>query len=239
MSDILIASILIFLSTFIPSLIPLILDKKSVQIQLLMSFVSGVLIAVTFYHLIPLSVQLQKENLGYYILLGFLIFYILERFIIVHPCQEHGCVSHHIGIGALIGLSLHCLLTGFSLGIAIDGTKFAGTSLSPLLFAICVHKIPESFSLSTLLVQSKISTQRVFIYLLIYCFMTPLGIYLSKESLINFGLNQSLYSLFAISTGTFIYIATSDLLPQIHRRGRERFVHLFAFLTGVILILAI
>jgi zinc transporter ZupT len=75
MSDFFVASILIFLSTFIPSLVPLILDKKSVQIQLLMSFVSGVLIAVTFYHLIPLSVQLQKEHLGYYILLGFLIFY--------------------------------------------------------------------------------------------------------------------------------------------------------------------
>lgn len=237
MSDILIGSLFIFLSTLIPALIPMILTKKSIKLNLLMSFVSGVLISVTFYHLIPLSVQLQKENIGLYILIGFLVFYILERFIVVHPCQEHGCVSHHVGVGALVGLSLHCLLTGFSLGITLDGSHFAGSSIYPILFAICVHKIPESFSLSTLLIQSRIASGKVVASIIVYSFMTPLGIYLSKDSLNYFGLNQSLYSLFAISTGTFIYIATSDLLPQIHRKGRDRFIHLFAFVLGVLLIL--
>ncbi len=233
MSELIIASILVFLTTFIPALVPLILEKKAIRLNILMSFVSGVLIAVTFYHLIPLSAQLQKTDVGLYILLGFLIFYVMERFIIVHPCQEHGCVSHHVGMGALVGLSLHCLLTGFSLGIAIDGSTREGASIYPILIAICVHKIPESFSLSTLLLKSKMPVNKVVLSILTYCLMTPLGIFLSKESLMNFGLNQSLYSLFCISTGSFIYIATSDLVPQIHYQGRERFIHLIVFLLGV------
>lgn len=231
---ILMSAILLFLTTFVFALLPIILEKKSLQINPLLSFCSGVLIATAFLYMLPVAMKFSGPDAGLFILLGFLILYITERFIMVHPCQEHGCVSHTVGISAFIGLSLHCLLTGFSFGITIQSTDTVQI-LTPFLMALVVHKIPESFSLSTLLIKSNLKNNHVVWFLISYCMMTPLGILLSKYSL-DLTINSSLNVLVALSTGTFIYIAASDLLPQVHHKGRNRFIHLSLFLLGLLII---
>lgn len=232
-----ISAIAIFLTTFLSALFPLIWDKKQIKIDPLLSFCSGVLIATAFLYMLPAAMSMNSSDAGFYILVGFLILYILEKFIMVHPCQEHNCVSHTVGISAFIGLSIHCLLTGFSLGIAIQSSDTIQI-LTPLLTAIIAHKVPESFSLSTLLIRSKMKISSVVIFLLCYCLMTPLGIYFSKLSM-DLTITTPLYLLFSISTGTFIYIASSDILPQVHHHGKFRYFHLFLFILGVFLIYAL
>lgn len=229
-----IASISLFVTTLVFALIPMIWEKRSMKLTPLLNFCSGVLIATAFLHMLPSAIQLSGPHAGFYVLVGFLILYISERFIMVHPCQEHGCVSHTIGISAFIGLSLHCILTGFAVGIAIQSTETIQI-LTPFLVAVIAHKVPESFSLSTLLIQSTIKNKNVVWFVLLYCLMTPLGIFLSEYSL-NLAISSSLNILIAISTGTFIYIATSDLLPQVHYKGRQRFVNLSLFVLGIIII---
>jgi len=231
---IILASALLFLTTFVFALIPIIWEKKSLEINPLLSFCSGVLIATAFLYMLPTAFKMSGGDAGFYVLLGFLILYITERFIMVHPCQEHGCVSHTIGVSAFIGLSLHCLLTGFSVGIAIQSTDTVQL-LTPFLTAVVAHKIPESFSLSTLLIKSQLKNKNVVWFILMYCLMTPAGILLSKYSL-DLTINSSLNILIAVSTGTFIYIATSDLLPQVHHKGRNRFIHLALFIAGLFII---
>lgn len=230
----LLAATLLFLTTFVFALIPIIWEKKSLQIHPLLSFCSGVLIATAFLYMLPSAFRLSGPDAGFYVLLGFLILYITERFIMVHPCQEHGCVSHTVGISAFIGLSLHCILTGFSVGIAI-GQADTLPLLTPFLTAVIAHKIPESFSLSTLLIKSQLKNKNVVWFLLLYCLMTPAGILLAKQSL-DLTISSSLNILIAVSTGTFIYIATSDLLPQVHHKGRNRFIHLALFVLGLFII---
>lgn len=225
---------LLFLTTFIFALVPIIWEKKALNINPLLSFCSGVLIATAFLHMLPSSFEQTGANSGFFVLLGFLILYITERFIMVHPCQEHGCVSHTVGISAFIGLSLHCILTGFSVGVAIESTTTMPL-LTPFLTAVIAHKIPESFSLSTLLIKSTMKNKHVVWFLLLYCLMTPLGIFMAEYSL-HLSVNSSLNALIAVSTGTFIYIATSDLLPQAHQTGRKRFVHLALFIIGLFVI---
>ncbi len=229
-----IASIALFITTLLFAVVPIVWEKRSLQLNPLLSFCSGVLIATAFLHMLPSAIQLSGSNAGFYVLLGFLILYITERFIMVHPCQEHGCVSHTVGVSAFIGLSLHCILTGFSVGIAIQSTETIQI-LTPFLTAVIAHKIPESFSLSTLLIKSNLKNRNVVWFILLYCLMTPLGLFLSKYSL-NLTVSSSLYLLIAISTGTFIYIATSDLLPQIHYQGKKRFINLALFVLGIFII---
>lgn len=231
---VLIAAASLFLTTFVFALIPIIWEKRSLQINPLLSFCSGVLIATAFLYMLPTAFRLSGPEAGSFVLLGFLILYITERFIMVHPCQEHGCVSHTIGISAFIGLSLHCLLTGFSVGIAIESTDTVQL-LTPFLTAVIAHKVPESFSLSTLLIKSQLKNRNVVWFILLYCLMTPAGILLAKYSL-DLTISSSLNILIAISTGTFIYIATSDLLPQVHHKGRNRFIHLALFVAGLFII---
>jgi zinc and cadmium transporter len=231
---ILIVAGLLFLTTFIFALAPIVWEKKALNINPLLSFCSGVLIATAFLYMLPTAFRMSGSDAGSFVLLGFLILYITERFIMVHPCQEHGCVSHTVGISAFIGLSLHCLLTGFSVGIAIQSSD-TGALLAPFLTAVVAHKIPESFSLSTLLIKSNLKNKNVVWFILMYCLMTPAGILLARYSL-DLTINSSLTSLIALSTGTFIYIATSDLLPQVHHKGRSRFIHLTLFVAGLFII---
>ncbi len=231
---ILISAALLFLVTFTFALIPIIWEKKSLQLNPLLSFCSGVLIATAFLYMLPAAFKLSGSDVGLYVLLGFLILYITERFIMVHPCQEHGCVSHTVGISAFIGLSLHCILTGFSVGIAIESTDTIQI-LTPFLTAVIAHKIPESFSLSTLLIKSTLKNRNVVWFILLYCLMTPAGILLARYSL-SISVTSPLNVLIAVSTGTFIYIATSDLLPQVHHKGKNRFIHLALFVLGLFII---
>lgn len=231
---VILVSALLFLTTFVFALIPIIWEKRSLHINPLLSFCSGVLIATAFLYMLPVAFRMSGPDSGFYVLLGFLILYITERFIMVHPCQEDGCISHTIGISAFIGLSLHCLLTGFSVGIAIQSTDTI-QMLTPFITAVIAHKIPESFSLSTLLIKSPMKNKYVVWFILMYCLMTPAGLLLSKYSL-DLTINSSLNILIAVSTGTFIYIATSDLLPQVHHKGRNRFIHLALFIAGLFII---
>lgn len=229
------SALFIFLATSLAALFPLVWKKKALNLDPLLSFCSGILIATAFVYMLPTAVKMHSGDVGLYILLGFLLLFILEKFIMVHPCQEHHCISHHVGISALVGLSIHCLLTGFSLGIAIKSSDSLAV-LTPILAAVIAHKIPESFSLSTLLLKSAMKVKSVLLFLFIYCLMTPLGLYISTVTL-DMSFSYSLNLVFAISTGTFIYIASSDILPQVHHEGKFRFFHLFLFLLGVFLIL--
>lgn len=228
------SALVIFFITFLSALFPLIWEKKSIKLDPLLSFCSGVLIATAFLSMLPAAVKINPESAGLYILVGFLLLYVMEKFLMVHPCQEHSCVSHTVGISAFIGLSLHCILTGFALGLAIHSAETIQI-LTPFLTAIIAHKIPESFSLSTLLIRSKMKTTTVVMFLLCYCLMTPIGLYFSKLSM-DLTISTPLYVLFSVSTGTFIYIASSDILPQLHNHGRFKYFHLFLFILGVFLI---
>jgi len=164
------------------------------------------------------------------ILLSFLALFVIEKFVMLHPCEESHCDYHTIGIASYVGMVIHTFFDGVALG-----TSFMVPGLSGIVFlAIMMHKVPSSFSLACILKKAKWPTVRIFLFLALFGSLIPLGASVSSYFLSKMGDVVIGYGL-ALSLGTFIYISTSDFLPEVHRRDAHRVKSFLSFFAGVFL----
>ncbi len=215
------------------SLFPLLKKLKKWQLRLGISFGAGVLLSTAFVHILPEIAKVLEGDVGIPILAGFLILYLLEKFVMVHPCEEGDCHFHKIGAAAFWGISFHSLLDGVALG--------ASLAFPPLTFAvflaIAVHKVPAAISLSTILIYNGDYTRKKIIILsLLFSLTTPLGALLSWVILGEFS-QSFLCMALGFSMGTFLSIAISDLLPKVHEgEWNEKAGNMAALFLGVFII---
>jgi len=208
--------------------LPLLREFSEKRLALPLSFSGGVLLGAVFFHMIPQTSAILREGMGWPILAGFLLIFILERFVFVHACGESDCDVHHVGIPAFLGISLHSLLDGVALG-----ASFVLPQLAPvILLAVVIHKMPDGISLSSILLSAGWGRRRIIYLTLIFSLMTPIGTLLAYPFLRS--LSPQLVAIaVGISAGTFLAIATSDILPQIHRLDRRNPMTLLFLLAGL------
>ena len=99
--------------------LPLMRALSQRALALLLSFSAGVLLGAVFFHMLPEVSSALGANLGLPVLAGFLLIFVMERFVFVHACEEHDCDIHQMGIPAFLGISLHSLLDGIALGAGL------------------------------------------------------------------------------------------------------------------------
>ncbi|KAA3600823.1 MAG: transporter, Zip family protein [Calditrichaeota bacterium] len=222
---------IIALISFLSGSIPLWkkLDEKYLRIGI--SFGAGTLLGAAFLSFLPEILHSGIHEAGIYILLGFITLYILEKFVMVHPCEETHCNVHNIGLSAYVGLSIHSLTDGFILGSATLLPSLSGVAL----LAILGHKGPASFSLSNILLYSHYSNKKVWVLNSIFAIITPIGALISYYLLQEIS-EEMIMICVSFSLGTFLHIATSDLLPEIHKAEKWKLVNLFALLLGILII---
>jgi len=224
-------SIMIVAVAWAGGIIPIYYRENKFVIHLFISFGAGILLGAAFLHMIPESAKSIGHDLGLPLLAGFLVLYIAEKFVMTHPCPAENCEQHTVGISAFIGLSLHSLITGLALGSGILVPK-----LGLIVFlAIVLHKLPASLSLASLLVKDKYSTTKIAWIIFIFSIMVPIGAFLTYF----FAQNTSetvVGMLVAFSGGTFLHVASDDLLPEVHQHGDDRKLRLIAFIVGLLVI---
>jgi zinc and cadmium transporter len=222
---------LIFLASLIGGLIPLkIAAKRQNTLKLAVSFGAGLLLGMAFLHMVPEAAELNAQ-FGYWFLAGFVLLLVLERFIMVHACEERGCHYHTVGIAAFAGLTVHGLLEGFALG----STLFA-SGLAPLvLVAVLSHKIPAGFALSSILRLASLTKRQIVLFVTGVSISGPLGLLLSLVILKHENMPSVSGSLLALSAGSFIYIGACDLLPELHRENKQKIARLGCFFVGLFL----
>jgi len=220
--------VVLILTTIAAGLVPLFKSWEKKHIRLFISFGAGSLIGASFIHMIPETVDVVGSGVGIAVLTGFLILYIIEKFTMLHACEGEDCTFHQMGVVSFIGLGAHNIIDGF---VLVTSTMLP--DLGPIVFvAIVVHKVPASFSLSSILVMGEYTRKQVLVYLIIFSLMLPLG-GLAAMFLMNALGPYELGIAVAVSAGTFLYIATSDLLPEVHRVGEWRHQNLIGFLVGI------
>ncbi len=219
---------IIMLAAWAGGAIPLFFRWRSLVIHLFISFGAGILLGAAFLHMIPDSSEYIGSKLGVPALLGFLLLYILEKFIMIHPCPADHCEYHHVGLAAFFGLSLHSLITGMSLGAGIMVPRLGLV----VFLAVLLHKLPASLSLSSILVKENYRTNSIVLIILIFSLMIPVGalgtfFFAAHTSTTIIGY------LIAFSSGTFLHVAADDLLPEVHSHFKYRKESLLTFLTGL------
>lgn len=214
--------------------------KGNGSLTAFLAFAAGVMFGASFFHMLPEALH----GTGYapltWVPVGFVFVFLLERYVIVHACEEPPeCAehAHHraLGLTAFWGLSVHTLFDGVALASAV--TEGVGAMA---FVAILAHKIPSSFSLASIFTSERRSKGRILVYVVLYALMVPVGslLYLGLQSVVPFG--DIAPRALAFSAGTFLYIAVSDLLPHVNRHGTtDRLRNVLALLAGLALMFAL
>jgi zinc and cadmium transporter len=223
----------IAVTSFVGGTIPLLRNWSHRSLLLPVSFSGGILLGAAFFHMIPESTQLLGRAVGWPLLAGFLVIFCLERFVLVHPnpegASEHGLAHHiHLGIAAYIGISFHSLLDGLAVTSAYERPDLAGV----VLLAVIFHKMPDAFALATLLLLDRWSKPAIALLMVLFAFTTPLGAVLTWLFLRR-ATNTIVGGALALSAGTFLAVATSDILPQIRRFDNQRVLPFLALFVGL------
>ena len=234
---------------------------RRVRSDALLSFSAGVMLGAAFFHMLPEAVHLGGPDVVPFTVAGFLFLFLLERFVLVHVCaepgpserlrghpapephglREHaghdhaheatGCDVHTLGVAAWLGMSAHTVVDGFALGAASVTPE-----LGLLVFlAILAHKVPNSFSLSAILISEGFSRAGAVAMNAAFALMVPVGagLYVVLRDLVHAERFTSLA--LAASAGTFLHLALSDILPDLHRRGASKWRLSAAMVAGVAL----
>ncbi|MBU0536291.1 MAG: ZIP family metal transporter [Nanoarchaeota archaeon] len=205
----------------------------------LVSFSVGALLGGAFIHLLPETFEEYGFGIytSFYVLGGILVFFVLEKFIHWRHChiptsKDH---PHPFAYMNLIGDSLHNF---------IDGMVIAGSYLAsiPLGFAttlaVVFHEIPQEMGDFGVLVHGGFKRSKA----LMFNFLTALTAVIGAVVVLIIGVRvQNITSfLLPFTAGGFIYIAGSDLIPELHKEcnASKSVMQLIAIVLGMMVMAA-
>ena len=181
---------------------------------LLVAFSSGTMLGTAFLHLIPESLEITGENTFIFILLGICIFFIVEKLLNWHHCHDVECDVHSFAYMNLVGDGLHNFLDG----IIIASSFLVSLSLGiATTIAVIYHEIPQEIGDFGVLLHGGFSKKQAITLNLVSGLISIIGVLVAFYiySLTNLMVNYFL----PIAAGGFIYVAGSDLIPQLHKKN--------------------
>ena len=222
----------VFSITMIGGWIPTIKLWTQETFRLVISFCAGILLGAVFFHVLPEISTVLGRQLGYSVMFGFLLIFVLEKFIMVHPCEEGECDYHKIGIAAYIGIGFHSILDGIAIG--------AGTMMNLsfiIILAVTIHKFPAALALSSLLVKGKeYSKKKILLSMFIFALATPVGALVAV--FIFQGVDDYVVATaLGISAGTFLFISIGDLLPTVYEEHEKGYKNLVSLCLGTLVMI--
>jgi zinc transporter ZupT len=192
---------------------------------------AGFMLAVAFLEMLPESMNFSVRWAPLLVLVGYCIVHLLEHTIVPH--FHFGEETHHdeflsarTSYSVLAGLAVHALFDG----IAIASGFVLSAKLGWLIFiAIFLHKVPEGFTVASVMVASGRSRSAAVIAAAVLATATLLGVALINvlPSWVEAGL--------PLSAGVAIYVAATDLVPEVNREPGIRMA--LVFFAGVLLFL--
>jgi zinc and cadmium transporter len=182
-----------------------------------MSFAAGVLISVSFVHIIPKAFEMS-DTAPIYLLVGFMGLYLSNRFLNTYVCHEYDCANYAVGIIPMLGIGLHSFLDGVIYSVTFNVSIFTGVLAAT---GMILHEFPEGIVTFLLLKRGGFSTRRSSQYaFLAAAISTPLGTLVSYPFIR--GIEQStLGLLLAVSAGALVYVGASHLLPAVERENKK------------------
>jgi ZIP family zinc transporter/zinc and cadmium transporter len=174
---------------------------------------AGFMLGTALLEMVPESFALSPHSAGQFILLGYFLMHFFEHTISGHfhfgeetHADEFG--HPHRGYSVLLGLVIHTFFDG----IAITSGFLVSNLLGWLIFvAVFLHKVPEGFTVSSVMLASGRSRTAAWGSSILLAGATLAGVLtmLAWRRSVGFGL--------PVSAGVTIYVAASDLIPEVNR----------------------
>jgi zinc and cadmium transporter len=202
----------------------------------LVSLSAGTMMGAVFFHLLPESHQYLRENQLYpTVLISFLSFFLIEKTLHWQHCHKHDCEVHSFGYMNLIGDGLH----NFIDGIVIAGAYAADIRMGLITtLAVIIHELPQEIGDFGVLIHAGFSKRKALIFNLFSAATAIVGA-LVGIYLLSAGSQLQGY-LLSVAAGGFLYIAASDLLPEMRKEpvGKKLLLSVLMFALGIFLMLA-
>jgi zinc transporter ZupT len=196
-------------------------------------FAAGVLIAVSFLHIVPKSLAMNEQAPAY-LFAGYMLMHVFNRFLSAYVCDSPQTAEYALGLVPLLGIGFHSFLDGLAYAISFSVSVFTGVLVA---IGMVLHEFPEGIVTYTLLVRSGFTGRRSFLLAFAAAAVTtPLGTLVSYPFVSR--IDQSLLGLLlALSSGALIYVGATHLLPQAEREPRQ--FSMAALAAGILVALGI
>ncbi|MBI4062359.1 ZIP family metal transporter [Candidatus Gottesmanbacteria bacterium] len=196
----------------------------------LVAFAAGVMLASAVLALLPEALEEAGSSIAFPLFWGIVLFFFLERFLlwIHHHHEPHGVKPTAPLI--LVGDGMHNFIDGVAIAAAFLTSPLLGATTT---LAIAAHEIPQEIADLSLLIYSGMK-KRIALALNFVSGLTAMvgaiGGYFYLEHL-----RENLPLILAFTVGMFLYIACSDLIPEMHKdfAKQKRWQQTLPFIVGV------
>ena len=231
----------IFLATFIVSLISFVgvvtlalKDKILNKILLILIGLSaGALMGGAFLHLLPEAVE-KSTGLDVYlfVLIGFILFFLIEKVLHWRHCHKGECDVHTFQYMNLVGDSIHNFIDGLIMAASFVVAIPLGITTT---IAIATHEIPQEIGDFGVLLYGGFSKKRAIMLNFVVALTAVLG------GIVGYFVSKSIENIVVFilpfAAGGFIYIAATDLVPEIRKEldMKKYMATLFVFICGILI----
>ena len=201
----------------------------------LVSLSAGALMGGAFLHLLPEAVEKTEEiNLDIFliVLLGFILFFMIEKVLHWRHCHKGKCDVHTFHYMNLIGDSVHNFIDGLILAASFSISIPLGLTTT---IAIAAHEIPQEIGDFGVLIFGGFKKKKALILNFSVALIIVLGGIIGY--FISNTIDQAAILLLPFAAGGFIYIAATDLVPEIKKELniKKSMATIFVFLFGIII----
>lgn len=199
-------------------------------VNYLISYATGTLLAAASLGMIPTAIQSSGNDIQLvmsFFLASILFFFILEKLVVWRHCHDKDCVVTESATAPviLIGDAFHNFVDGIVIAAAFLTDFYLGIIVS---ISVIAHEIPQEIGDLAILIDKNYSRKKAFIY------NTLSGLTTVPAAILSFYIldiiSLAIPFVLAISAASFIYIALSDLTPQLHQKIGFKYTILQVFL---------
>ncbi|MEM2643964.1 MAG: ZIP family metal transporter [Candidatus Bathyarchaeia archaeon] len=203
---------------------------------ILVSFASGSLLGGAFMHLIPHSLEeLGSKSVFWWVIVGIMMFFFMEKFLYWRHCHDGKCPIHMFAYLNLLGDGIHNFIDGMIVAASFLASIPLGLAATT---ATILHEIPQEIGDFGVLIYGGLGRKKALIYNFISALTSIAGAIVTYLFYHAFELiHESTSLLIPFAAGGFIYIATTDLMPELHKRRnfRESILQMAAIILGLAL----
>jgi zinc and cadmium transporter len=182
----------------------------------LVSYAVGALLGVAVMALLPEALaQTSAPRIFGTLLIGILAFFVLEKAVIWRHCHTHECEVHGVSASlVLVGGAVHNFVDGAMIGAAVLTSVPLGLSTA---VAVAAHEVPQEISDFAVLLHAGYSRGKA-LALNMICGLASVAGAILAVLLVNV-VPAVLPYLLAVAASGFLYVAMSDLIPDLHQKS--------------------